>query len=71
MEVYISDNKVMKEALEIINEVYDAQAVEKLSLKLCKLYKQHCDYSGCGWYNIAEYVNKQYKAEKKDDNGNL
>lgn len=67
MEIYVPDSKVIKEALEIVSEVYDSQQVEKLILKLCRLYKGHCEYSGCGWYTIAEYVNKQYKAEDKED----
>lgn len=67
MEIYIPDNKIMKEAFEIINEVYSSEELEKFILKCLKKYRQHTDYGSGGWYQIQEYVNKQYQNEAKNN----
>lgn len=66
MDIYIPDNKVMKEAFEIINEVYSSEELEKFIMKCLKKYRQHTEYGNGGWYQIQDYVNKQYVKEKQD-----
>lgn len=65
MQIYISDKKVVTEAITIITEVYDAEELEKVIMKLLRHYKYHTDVGNGGWYEIAKYANLRYSKEKE------
>ena len=65
MDIYVSDEKIMKEAFEIVNEVYSQEELERFIMKLLRKFKEHADQDEASWETIFKYVEKQHKLELK------
>lgn len=63
MQVWVSNERVVKEALTIISEVYSQEQVEKTVMRLLKIYAAHAKHNGGGWHNIFKYTKAKFSKE--------
>lgn len=62
MQVWVSNERVVKEALTVISDAYGQEQVEKIIMKLLRVYDTHAKHSG-GWHNIFKYTKAKFSKE--------
>ncbi len=64
MEIYISDDKILKESYTILKETAYPDTLNEYIIKLLRLYKEQVRECGGSWEDIHKYVDKQWGIEQ-------